>query len=332
MRALAWFLAVTSAVLGSASPAAPRQASNFVGYLVSTFSDPNPRIQWHLSNGDSATSFRFLNRGNAVLASTVGTKAMRDIYLTTNSARSEYFLIATDPDINAPGFSWDWPTRNGSRGIVVWKSNDLVNWSKCSLQIVEADTAGMVWAPSAVWDDATAQYYVFWASRHYTSRDTGHTGPASLDSIRYATTKDFTSFSKPRDYLALPGTPLIDQDFQYLGTPGAWARFLKNETTVRVYQETTTGGLFGPWTRVPGYVRNEAPREGPASVADNVIPGLYHLWLDNYKQYVPFETSGILSPRWQPSNAPGFPRGLKHGCVTPLTRKEYDAIAAAYPA
>ncbi|RYP68795.1 hypothetical protein DL770_008377 [Monosporascus sp. CRB-9-2] len=332
MRALSLFIAAASAVLGSASPTAPRQASNFVGYLVSTFSDPNPRVQMHLSDGNSATNFRFLNGGNAVLASTVGTRAVRDIYLTTNSARSEYFLIATDLDINAPGFSWDWATRQGSRGIVVWKSNNLVDWSASSLRIVEAETAGMVWAPSAVWDDDTAQYYVFWASRHYASWDTGHTGVASLDSIRYATTKDFTSFSEPRDYLALPDTPLIDQEFQYLGTPGAWARFLKNETTLQVYQETTTGGLFGSWTRVPGYVRNEAPLEGPASFADNVTPGLYHLWLDNYQQYVPFETSDIQSPNWRPSNAGGFPRGLKHGCVTPLTREEYDAVAAAFPA
>ncbi|KAH7130017.1 family 43 glycoside hydrolase [Dactylonectria estremocensis] len=319
-----------SATLVAGSPT-PRQGTKFAGYLISTFSDANPQLQWHLSNGNSASSFRFLNDGNSILASTVGTKGVRDIFLATNSARSEYFTIATDLDINASGFSWDWATRQGSRGIVVWKSSNLIDWSESSLQIVENDTAGMVWAPSAVWDDLTAQYYVFWASRLYDSSDTNHAGTASLDRIRYATTRDFVTFSSPSDYLALASTPLIDQEFQYLGTPGAFVRFLKNETTNQVYQEKTTEGLFGSWDRIPGYVRNQSPLEGPASFADNLTPGLYHLLLDDYTQYVPFQTSNILSPDWVASDTSSFPAGLKHGSVTPLTKKEYKRIANKYP-
>jgi hypothetical protein len=190
----------------------------------------------------------------------------------------------------------------------------------------------MAWAPSAVWDDATSQYYVFWSSRLYASSDTSHTGTASLDRIRYATTKDFVSFSAARDYLALSDTPLIDQEFQRTGPgPNSFTRFLKNETVNRVYQESTTGGLFGTWTRVSGYVRPESPLEGPASFADNTTPGLYHLLLDNYAQYVPFQTSNLRSPSWSASSTLGFPVGLKHGSVTPLTQREYNAIAAAYP-
>ncbi|KAG8666994.1 hypothetical protein FPOAC1_011816 [Fusarium poae] len=45
-------------------------------------------------------------------------------------------------------------------------------------------------------------------------------------------------------------TSLIDQEFQYLGKPGHFVRFLKNETINQVYQESTTTGLFGMWTRV----------------------------------------------------------------------------------
>jgi hypothetical protein len=69
--------------------------SKYVGYLISTFSDPTPQVQWHLSDGNSASSFNFLNGGKPVLTSNVGTKGVRDIFLTTNTARSEYFTIAT---------------------------------------------------------------------------------------------------------------------------------------------------------------------------------------------------------------------------------------------
>ncbi|KAI0547817.1 glycoside hydrolase family 43 protein [Xylaria curta] len=321
--------ALMSAV--ASNPIETRQTSNYVGYLVSTFSDASPQVQFYLSNGNSPTSFSFLNKGKPVLASTVGTKGVRDIFLATNAARSEYYLLATDLDINASGFSWDKATRQGSRGLVIWKSTDLVNWSSPSLRTVEADTAGMAWAPSAVWDDATSQYYVFWSSRQYSSSDTAHTGTASLDRIRYATTRDFTTFSAPQDYVALSDTPLIDQEFLRTGT-NSFTRFLKNETVNQVYQENTTGGLFGTWTRVPGYLRPESPLEGPAAFADNATPGLYHVWLDNYTQYVPYQTADLQNPSWSASSTSGFPAGLKHGSVTPLTQQEYDAVAAAYPA
>ncbi|KAI0886211.1 glycoside hydrolase family 43 protein [Annulohypoxylon maeteangense] len=323
-------LATALAGIAIANPM-PR-ASEYVGYLVSTFTDVNPKIQFHLSEGNSATNFKFLNGGNPVLASTVGSKAVRDIFLTTNSARSEWFLIATDLDVKASGFSWDVATRQGSRGLVVWKSTDLVNWSGSTLVTVEAPTAGMAWAPSAVWDDATSQYYVFWASREYAESDTAHTGSATLDKIRYATTRDFTTFSAPRDYLAIPNVPIIDQEFQYLGTPGSFARFYKNESTQQIAQDITTEGLFGTWTNI-GYATKDIPREGPASFADNVTPGLYHLLGDDYTQYIPYSSTNIRSGgSYTKSSTTGFPTGLKHGSVTPLTQAEYDALAAAFPA
>jgi hypothetical protein len=208
----------------------------------------------------------------------------------------------------------------------------LVNWSSASLKTVEGATAGMVWAPSAVWDDATQQFYVFWASRLYASSDTAHTGTAGLDRIRYATTKDFKTFSAPKDYVAPTNTPVIDQEFQYLGQKGHFTRFIKNETTLQVYQENTTGGLFGTWTRVPGYVTSGSPWEGTASFADNTVAGKYHILLDNYVEYVPFETTNIKGGKWAASSTLGFPTGLKHGSVTQLTQKEYNAVKAKFPA
>ncbi|CAJ0549264.1 Ff.00g028770.m01.CDS01 [Fusarium sp. VM40] len=333
MRVFTLLATALSASLTDALPAndlTPRAETQYVGYLISTFSDPTPQVQWHLSDGDSASSFEFLNDGKPVLTSNVGTKGVRDIFLTTNAARSEFFTIATDLDINDPDFSWDKATRKGSRGLVVWSSKDLVNWSKPSLRIVESETAGMTWAPSAVWDDAKKLYYVFWSARHYATSDPEHTGTASLDRIRYATTKDFVTFSPAKDYHAPKDTGLIDQEFQYLGKPGHFVRFLKNETVNQVYQETSTTGLFGKWDRIPGYVRPESPLEGPGSFADLRTPGLYHLLLDDYTQYIPFQTTNILSPKWEKSNYPNFPKGLKHGSVTPLTKKEYDAVASKF--
>lgn len=96
MRFNMYSLAGASALLsfGSANPAGKRQ-STYAGYLISTFSDVDPTVQWYISNDNSPTNFTKVNSGNAVLTSTVGTKAVRDVYLTSNGARDQFYLIAT---------------------------------------------------------------------------------------------------------------------------------------------------------------------------------------------------------------------------------------------
>lgn len=148
----------------------PRQDSAYAGYLISTFSDPEPSVQQYLSKGNDPGAYTFLNDGKPILDSTVGTGGVRDIYLTHNGDRSQWYLLATgkipftrvtkvdlwtyllipDLDINAPGFNWDIATRNGSQSLVIWSSSNLVDWSDAVLTTVETPTAGMTWAPSAV--------------------------------------------------------------------------------------------------------------------------------------------------------------------------------------
>ena len=71
------------------------RADTYVGYLISTFSDANPKVQWHLSNGNTPSSYSFINKGKAVLTSTVGTKAVRDVFLAHDSARKNWYMLAT---------------------------------------------------------------------------------------------------------------------------------------------------------------------------------------------------------------------------------------------
>lgn len=100
MRFTTLFVAAATALLPTATFASPigntaRQTSPFAGYLISTFSDPNPRVQFYLSDGNSATKFFPLNQGREVLTSTVGTGGVRDIYLTSNDERTQWYIIAT---------------------------------------------------------------------------------------------------------------------------------------------------------------------------------------------------------------------------------------------
>jgi hypothetical protein len=99
MRSITYSLVAAAVLLifGSASPLDKSQ-DKYAGYLISTFSDANPTVQWYLSNHNSPTNFTKINGGSPVLTSTVGTRAVRDVYLATNSARNEFYLIATGKD------------------------------------------------------------------------------------------------------------------------------------------------------------------------------------------------------------------------------------------
>lgn len=211
---------------------------------------------------------------------------------------------------------WNSAVRTGSRKLIIWQSSDLVTWSSASVVEVENEQAGMVWAPSAVWNGAS--FDVFWASRFYAADDTAHTGNAGFDIIRTASTTDFKTFSSPKNYIEPTGAyaiNLIDQEFQK--TPTGWVRFLKDEgavsgidsicslcfvahspyitTQLKVFKEVSSSPtVFGnDWTRVGQWVIDQV-REGPASFADNVEAGKYHLWLDNYSgngSYEPYIVS-----------------------------------------
>ena len=88
-------ITIPSTLAAPASATLQNRAENYVGYLVSTFSDVTPAVQLHLSKGNDAGSYTFLNKGQPVLKSTVGTKGVRDIFLARDGARTNYYMIAT---------------------------------------------------------------------------------------------------------------------------------------------------------------------------------------------------------------------------------------------
>lgn len=88
---------LTAGALAAVATATPmrRQGEEYVGYLMTTFVDALPQVHWHLSQADDPLSFTALNGGDPVLVSDVGTGGVRDMFLTTNTARTEYFMLAT---------------------------------------------------------------------------------------------------------------------------------------------------------------------------------------------------------------------------------------------
>ncbi|XXG96219.1 hypothetical protein Hte_002500 [Hypoxylon texense] len=294
-----------------------RADSALVGYLGAIFLGADPYVYFYLSNGNDAISLKALNKGQPILRPTTGTGGIRDPYLVQGGgaeAGRKWYIVGTD--LNIGKTSWDAAQRTGSKGIFVWESTDLINFSGERLVNVEDSSAGMVWAPEAIWDAA---------------KNSGHTGSPSNIRIRYAYTSDFKTFSAPQTYIDYAPTNIIDLDILPLDTVGKnYLRFMKDETAKTVFLEYSTTGLFGTWTRAGGSKGTiTSGVEGPAAYRDNKDNTKVHVLLDFYggDGYRPYESTNPQGNAWTASSRTGFPSNLRHGSILPINQTLYDALS-----
>ena len=300
--------------------------------------------------------------GEPVLQSRIGEKGVRDPYLLRKHDGSGFVLIATDLSIHARG-GWgnSYSTVNGSTGLVVWESADLVHWSNARLVDVASKIpgAGMAWAPEAVWDEDKGQYIVFWA----TAANGEFGSPLSNvkgnpTNLYYATTKDFSVFSDPVRWIdvehSIIDTTMIKAD------DGWWYRASKDdriviERTRNPYALTESiekrddpeqWSLVGSLQSIFGNDRYSARYlEGPELFRYNdadvkTVDGrrlVYGLMADQYsesKGYLPFRSADLNSTDpadWQPADDVDFGALKKrHGTILPITAAEYDAVVEAF--
>ncbi|KAK3401584.1 hypothetical protein B0T20DRAFT_492386 [Sordaria brevicollis] len=316
-----------------------RADSSLAGYLGVFFLGADPYVYFYLSNGNNPISFKALNRGSPIFKPTKGTGGVRDPTIIPgggSEAGKKWYIIGTD--LNIAKTTWDAAQRKGSKGIFVWESTDLINWVNERLVVVEDNTAGMVWAPEAIWDPAKGQYLVHWASKFYPTSDPNHTGNPSAIKIRYAYTSDFKTFSTPQTYIDRSPTNIIDLTFLPLqpntSSSQSFLRFMKDESLKTVFVETSTTGLFGTWTRPGGSSAIiQSGVEGPAAYWDNTVAGKVHLLLDFYGSdgYRPYESSNPgANSGWTASSRGGWPSGLRHGSVLPVDQTIYQRLSAKW--
>ncbi|TLS23954.1 hypothetical protein PpBr36_08599 [Pyricularia pennisetigena] len=328
-------LPALGSILAVSLLAAPSLATDpsLVGYLGAFFLGNEPSVYFYLSNGNNALSFSPLNKGAAVIKPTKGTGGVRDPNIVSGGGREagkKWYVIGTDLDIAKT--TWDLSQRNGSKGIFVWESTDLVNWNNERLVTVEDETAGMVWAPEAIWDPLKQQYMVHWASKFYQTSDPDHKGAPSSTVIRYAYTSDFVTFTQPKTYIDLSPKNVID--LAILPIPGSdtsFIRFMKDETLKTVFVDHGVDGLHGNFTREGGSDATIASGvEGPAPYWDNQVQGKAHVLLDHYGAdgYRPYENAGNATKNsgWFESDRTNFPKNLRHGSVLPITQELYDSL------
>ncbi|RPF23011.1 RICIN domain-containing protein [Myceligenerans xiligouense] len=340
--AAATALALAGAALTGAAtaPAATAADEPYVGYLFSYFTGEGTadgeQVYFGLSRGNDPLRYDDLNGNQPVLTSDVGTGGVRDPFIIRNPETGRFYQIATDLKIHGNG-DWDGAQRHGSRNIVVWESDDLVNWTEPRLELVSPPTAGNTWAPEAYWDEARGEFVVFWASKLYAESDPNHTG-SSYNRMMYATTSDFTTFSAAQVWID-PGYSVIDSTVTQHN--GSYYRFTKDERSNSgsapcgkfITAERATDLRDTSWDFVADCIGQGdiGAGEGPTIFKSNTEDRWY-LFIDEFggRGYVPFETTNLASGAWTPVTGYDMPTDPRHGTVLPVTQAEYDRLRAAF--
>lgn len=228
-RLAAVFVAACLFFTAQAVTTPQRAAAADPGYLMTHFiGEGATGQQMYFSYSADGLNWTDLNGGGMTLRSTVGTRGVRDPALVRSPDGSKYWIIATDLCIDC-GQTWSSSINDGSRSLVVWESSDLVTWSApWLLNVAGAIPDGRnAWAPEAIWDPASNDYVLYWATNKPLNGATKHR-------IYYARTTDFRTITTPQLYIDRPGTQEII-DTQIVEVPSGVGdyRYVRPPATAR---------------------------------------------------------------------------------------------------
>lgn len=328
---------------------------DYVGYLFVHFTGHESAAsheQTYFSISKDGLNWTDLNGGQAVLTSNIGESGLRDHFIARAPEGDKYYMIATDLSIYHNEGNWMNAGGSGSHGIVVWESDDLVNWSEPWIAEIAPENAGCTWAPEFIYDESTGEYIVYWSA---TSIELNNDGSIKQEyenhTIYYAKTRDFRTFTDAQVYHSggvSDGKPVKIIDSTMIENEGTYYRYTKNEMngTIMIDKSASILGTFteidsAPLTTTiqdaihdidPDY---ETTVEGPIIFKMNKTnesdPDRWCLMVDRYGEglgYFPLITTDLNDPSTftAPAASKYSMPGYRHGYVMPVTEKEYDAL------
>ena len=298
----------------------------YTGYIFAHFiGEQKDGEQIYFALSRDGLHWQDLNKGQLILRSEIGEAGARDPFLIRSPWGGKYFLIATDLRIEA-GKGWGVAQYEGSRDILVWESDNLIDWNGPVAHTIGVEGAGCVWAPEAIYDKEKDAILLFWASMVKLE------GDAEPKQRIYASyTRDFKNFTEPFIFLEKENH-VIDSTIIY--DKGVYYRYTKDETTKNIcidvsetlnptdfkeLKSTTLSDLFG----VEGpEIFKFNDREEWCLVVDRFA---------THKGYLPLVTDNLACGEFRILDDAEFCMGetiKRHGGILPVTEEEYQALAA----
>lgn len=302
--------------------------SNYSGYLLVHFIGEEPDgEQVYFAYSEDGLNWKDLNGGLPVLRSELGEKGVRDPFIVRSPKEDKFYLIATDLRI-ASGKGWTAAVEEGSRDIIVWESVDLVHWTSPWAVTIGVTGAGCVWAPEAIYDEATDDFLVFWASSTQEPHE-----QERKHKIYSARTRDFRSFTAPEKYIERENHII---DTTIIEDGGTYYRYSKDETTKNIRVEKGTSLAKDAFTNVSApALEAMLGLEGPQIYKLNDREE-WCLIVDRFaeqKGYLPLLTTDLESGEFQVLQEGSFDLGKtkkRHGGVIPITSGEGSRLLEAF--
>ncbi|MCF0127925.1 MAG: family 43 glycosylhydrolase, partial [Pseudobutyrivibrio sp.] len=145
------------------------EASDYsAGYLWTFFKAQGGYEKIYLGYSEDGLNWVTLNNNKPILVNDAqgSDLGVRDPHIIRSNDGKKYWIIGTDLHAEGGGAGGSgWNQLTASKNIVVWESDDLVNWSEPQIVYAGFETAGCVWAPEAIWDEATKDYLVYYSVR-----------------------------------------------------------------------------------------------------------------------------------------------------------------------
>jgi hypothetical protein len=243
-------------------------------YLFSHFTgERGDGEQVYFAVSEDGLFWHDLNGGKPVVRSVKGECGVRDPFIVRHPITHRYYMMGTDLRIES-GKGWDAAANRGSRDLVFWDSDDLVDWGEQRNIRLAVEGAGCAWAPESIYDNERERFFVFWASM---VRLEGDGEPKQR--IYGSYTDDFRSFDEPFVYMEAENH-VIDLNIVYEN--GWYYRFVKDETSKRVRMDRVRTLHGAPEPRSAGELDDMSGVEGPQCY--QLPDGRWCLIVDRYRE------------------------------------------------
>lgn len=341
--------------------AAPKEVKeeDYVGYLFARFNGTEENInqeQTYFSLSKDGLNWENLNGNKPVLSSNIGESGLRDHYIARSPEGDKFYMIATDLSIatnkagdnyNTGAVDWWGAGGSGSHSIVVWESDDLVNWSEPWLSEIAPEGAGCTWAPEFIYDEKTGEYVVYWsATKLEVDENEKVTQEYENHAIYYCKTRDFRTFTEPTLYrdggTDASGKRVKVIDSTMIEDNGTYYHYTKNESKGTIVIDKSDA-VLGKFTEVPSQTLSTDLMAAQGAVEGPIIfkmneksedgKGQWCLMVDRFARgqgYYPLITTDLSSGEFRmlDQSEYSFPKDSKfrHGYVMPVTASEYSAL------
>lgn len=347
---------VTKTFQATVTPIDPNLDKDYsAGYLWSYFNSTNLKPSG--STGTTNTRYKIfygfskdglhwntINRvGNTqypVAESVVGYTGVRDPHIIRSYEGDKYWILGTD-------LQDGYDQATGSKSIIVWESNDMVNWTQSRLEKV-FNYAGCVWAPEAIYDEENGEYLVYWASRDTRDGATSNVNSALRQYV--SRTRDFHNFTDPvlwaneHDNTSAEKN-CIDASLAYVN--GVYYRFMTSDWNTVVDYSPTLSDNMADWTKimtrgthtqfglenVEGFTVYQLPDGRWCAMGDS--SAYRGFWIEDEDfaslKFTKNATSGTNSRSNTFYNGTGTTT-FRHGTVMRLSKTEEQTIMNAYGA